>query len=123
MSNSTPKPSSEWVASAVAAVPTRDANGALLTGRPLLICQGMKKLMRVVSEWQVETNTTKVEWTYTPQYYRNVTNTGLITVLQLRHEDEAHDFKMEADWVTDTTTAEKMECCICPPPQRISTGA
>lgn len=115
--------SPDWLAAEIATVPTCDENGAPLVERALLVATGIKRVLELALEWQTTNNTLHIEWAFSWQMYRNATSTGMIMVLEMRHEDEAHDFKLDMDWVADTIGVEKIEYCICAPPQRVSTGA
>lgn len=115
--------SPDWLAAEIATVPTCDENGEPLVERPRLVALGIKRVLELALEWQTANNTLHIQWALGWKLYRNATSTGMIMVLEMRHEDEAHDFKLDMDWVADTISVEKMEYCTCPPPQRISTGA
>lgn len=99
----------EWISIALTAPAELDSYGTELTGNSRLICDGLKKLVRLVAEWSATNNTTDVPWHCDTHYGRDPTGGSMMVALRMTHDAESHDFCMHADFVANTTHAYKTE--------------
>lgn len=99
----------EWVTAAQVDPASLDALGNELTGHSQVITDGLKMLIRVVSEWVQLNDTGTVPWQYASNVGRDINTTTLLVSLDMTHATERHRFYMQADWVAGTMHAFKSE--------------
>lgn len=99
----------EWVTAAQVDPAGLDTLGVELTGHAQVIADGLKMLIRVVSEWVQTNDTGAVPWQYESSTGRDINATTLIVALDMTHAAERHRFYMQANWTTGTTHAFKSE--------------